>query len=585
MHQIPLLKALKGDRWVKPFLKRYKKTLVLAISLGILTFISGAGLLFTAAYLISRSAQRPENVLLVYIPIVLTRAFGIARPVFRYFERILSHSWVFRMTSKFRQELYDSLESDAVFFTSKYRLGDVLGLLSEDIHHIQNLYLRTIFPLFVAWGLYALIVVCCGIISPILGLMMLVMYALILFAVPYWSVIVNGARQQRQKELKNLLYADLTDNVMGVNGWILAGRGQEYVQRHQGNEKALETTDSHLQNFNHYRDLIVQLIYLAIIVVLLCWSAVHFGGGDFYSVDWMGAFVLAAFPMIEAFSGLPDAVTETNIYVDSIKRLNDLPQPEKAKQQKPVKITGPYQLRVNDVHFQYPSGTHEILKGLSLDIQPGEKLAILGRSGSGKTTLANLIRGDLKPTSGSVTLNDIQTSRFGDSMANYIGVISQSTYLFNTTVGNNIRIGNEDASEEEVWAALDKVGLREKIEALPQGLDTKIDSAGLEFSGGERHRLSLTRILLKDTPIVLLDEPTVGLDPITEQHVIETFIKTLQGKTLIWITHHLQGISYMDQVVFVENGRLDMNGSPDYLQKTNNHYRQLRAADEGLAVK
>lgn len=585
MHKIPLLNALHGDRWVKPFLTRYKKTLWLAISLGILTFISGAGLLFTAAYLITRSAQRPENVLLVYIPIVLTRAFGIARPVFRYFERILSHSWVFRMTSQFRKQLYDSLESDAVFFTSKYRLGDVLGLLSEDIHHIQNLYLRTIFPLFVAWGLYALIVIGCGAVSPILGLMMLVMYGLILFAVPYWSVIVNGARQQRQKELKNNLYADLTDNVMGVNDWVLANRGTEYVNRHQGNENSLEKTQGHLQNFNHYRDLIVQLIYLAIIVILLCWSAIHFGHGDYYSVDWMGAFVLAAFPLIEAFSGLPDAVTETNIYVDSIKRLNNLPQPDPQKATKPVQIDAPYHIQVQDVHFKYPQGTHEILKGLNLDIQPGEKLAILGRSGSGKTTLANLIRGDLKPTSGSVTLNGIPTSKFGDSMANYIGVISQSTYLFNTTVGNNLRIGNEDASEDQVWAALDKVGLKNKIESLPKGLDTKIDSAGLQFSGGERHRLSLARILLKNSPIVLLDEPTVGLDPITEQRVIETFIQTLQGKTLIWITHHLQGISYMDKVVFVEDGKLDMSGSPDELQRTNAHYRELRAADEGLSLK
>ena len=120
------------------------------------------------------------------------------------------------------------------------------------------------------------------------------------------------------------------------------------------------------------------------------------------------------------------------------------------------------------------------------------------------------------------------------------------------------------------------------IKRLPKGLHTMVDEAGLRFSGGERHRLSLARILLKDAPIILLDEPTVGLDPVTEEKVIETFMEQLQGKTLIWITHHLQGIEMMDQVVFIENGKITMQGSPVELQKTNEHYRALKMADEGI---
>ena len=186
--RIPLLRALKADRWVRPFLRRYRKTLIFAISVGIVTFICGAGLMFSAGYLISKSATRPENILLVYVPIVLTRAFGIARPAFRYLERLVSHNWVLKMTSRLRQRLYDTLEHDAASFSSKYQLGDILGLLSDDIHHIQNLYLRTLFPMFVAWGLYALIVVAFGILSPLMGLWMLLLFGLMIFAIPLWSV-------------------------------------------------------------------------------------------------------------------------------------------------------------------------------------------------------------------------------------------------------------------------------------------------------------------------------------------------------------------------------------------------------------
>ena len=132
------------------------------------------------------------------------------------------------MTSKFRQQLYDSLERDATNFNSKYQLGDILGLLSDDVSHIQNLYLRSIFPMMVAWGLYAIIVIGLGWLSPLMGLWMLVVFGLIIFAIPIWSVLVNGARQTYEKQMQDKLYADLTDNVMGVNDWVLSGRGSNF---------------------------------------------------------------------------------------------------------------------------------------------------------------------------------------------------------------------------------------------------------------------------------------------------------------------------------------------------------------------
>src|SRR5699024_8360184 len=124
INKIPVLRALKNDRWVRPYLEKYRKTLILAIALGILTFVCGGGLMFCAGYLISRSAAKPENILLIYVPIVLTRAFGITRPAVRYFERLVSHNWVLKMTSKFRQQLYDSLERDATIFNSKYQRSE-----------------------------------------------------------------------------------------------------------------------------------------------------------------------------------------------------------------------------------------------------------------------------------------------------------------------------------------------------------------------------------------------------------------------------------------------------------------------------
>ena len=580
-NKIPIIKALKHDRWVKPFLHRYKKTLILAIFLGILTFVCGAGLMFCAGFLISKSATRPENILLVYVPIVLTRAFGIARPTIQYFERIVSHNWVLRMTSKFRQKMYDALEKDAALFNSKYQLGDVLGLLSDDISHIQNLYLRSIFPMFVAWGLYAIIVISLGILSPLMGLWMLVTFGLMIFAIPIWSIVINGARQDYEKAAQDKLYVDLTDNVMGVTDWMLAGRSQEFLQLHVDSREKLLDVHQRMKKFERFRNFLMQMLFLLIVTSLIIWGAAKFGGQQSPLTNWIAAFVLAAFPLNEALAGLPTAAQETNVYQKSLVRLNNLPDPDQKVKEKALSIAAPYNLTIQNIHYTYPHTKKEILRGINLDIHAGEKIAILGKSGAGKSTLAALLRGDRKPTEGQIYLNGIDVTKFGDQMPKYFSVINQKPYLFNTTIANNLRLGNKEASDDQLWDVLDRVGLKKTIEALPEKLETQVEEAGLRFSGGERHRLSLARILLKNTPIVLLDEPTVGLDPITEQAVIETFMKQLNGKTLIWITHHLQGIEKMNQVIFIEDGQIAMQGTPEQLWQ-NSRYRELKKADQGL---
>ncbi|MDN6639492.1 MAG: thiol reductant ABC exporter subunit CydC [Tetragenococcus sp.] len=579
MRKIPLFKVLEKDAWIKPFLKHYKRTMIAALLLGFMMFFCAGALMFTSGFLISRAASIPENILLIYVPIVLTRAFGIGRPVFRYIERLVSHNWVLKMTSQLRLKLYNTLEKDAVFFKKHYSLGDILGLLAEDINHIQNLYLRTIFPTVIAWILYIFVVIALGVFSiPFACLMALLLFSIIV-VLPLWSVVVNGARQEQEKQLKNELYAELTDNVIGVSDWIFSQRGHEYVNWHDQVEKKLQETQAGLSKFNRRRDFLLQVIIGVIVVVLLFWTSQQFPGDHGGAANWIAAFVLSVFPLADAFSGLPDAAQETNIYKDSIQRLNDLPIiPEHVTTEE---LQGPLDIKIQQLVFQYEKDSRRILDHLSLTVAQGEKIAVLGRSGSGKSTLASLIRGDLVPTSGSVQLAGVETSQIGDGISEYIGVIQQTPYLFHTTILNNLRIGNEQAEITEVWEVLRRVGLDQLVESLPEGLDTMVDEAGLRFSGGERHRMALARILLKDAPIVLLDEPTVGLDPITEQSLIDTFFEQLTGKTIIWITHHLQGIEKMQRVVFIEEGQLEMSGTPAKLAKTNTRYQKLKAIDEG----
>ncbi|HGD1806847.1 TPA: thiol reductant ABC exporter subunit CydC [Streptococcus agalactiae] len=580
MFKIPLFKELKTDQWIKPFFKQYKVSLVIALFLGFMTFFSASALMFNSGYLISKSASLPSNILLVYVPIVLTRAFGIGRPVFRYIERLTSHNWVLRMTSQLRLKLYHSLESNAIFMKRDFRLGDVMGLLAEDINYLQNLYLRTIFPTIIAWILYSFIIIATGFFSLWFALMMLLYLAIMIFLFPLWSILANGARQTREKELKNHLYTDLTDNVLGISDWIFSQRGQEYVALHERSESELMAVQKKIRSFDNRRALIVELVFGFLAILVIIWASNQFIGHRGGEANWIAAFVLTVFPLSEAFAGLSAAAQETNKYSDSIHRLNELSETyfETTQNQLPNK---PYDFSVKNLSFQYKPQEKRVLHHLDLDIKEGEKIAILGRSGSGKSTLASLLRGDLKASQGEITLGGADVSIVGDCISNYIGVIQQAPYLFNTTLLNNIRIGNQDASEEDVWKVLERVGLKEMVTDLSDGLYTMVDEAGLRFSGGERHRIALARILLKDVPIVILDEPTVGLDPITEQALLRVFMKELEGKTLVWITHHLKGIEHADRILFIENGQLELEGSPQELSQSSQRYRQLKAADDG----
>ena len=580
MSKIPILKAFEKDTWVKPYLQRYKAPLMLAIFLGFCTFFSAGALMFNSGYLISKSASLPENILLVYVPIVLTRAFGVSRPVFRYIERLTSHNWVLKMTSKLRRKLYHTLEKDAMVFKQKYRMGDILGLLAEDIQYIQNLYLRTIFPLIIALILYAFIVIAVGMFSLFFALYLALLLFILVIVLPVWSVVVNGARQEREKTLKTELYTDLTDNVLGVADWIFSQRGVEYVDTHLQVEQELYQVQDQKRLFNRRVHVLFQLIYSFVVIGLIVWTSQHFVGNHGGAANWIAAFVLSAFPVVDAFVVLPEAMQESNVYKDSINRLNALDEtPDEAP--KNIEVTDT-RIQVEDLSFSYDH--HLVLDRLDLTIEPGEKIAILGKSGSGKSTLASLIRGDLKPQNGLLTLGGVPTYQFGDAMSHYISVIQQAPYLFHTTILNNVRMANTNKSEEEVWQVLERVGLKKLVEQLPEGLHTMVDEAGLRFSGGERHRMALARILLQDTPIVLLDEPTVGLDPLTEQALIDTFFSQLQDKTVIWITHHLQGIEIMDRVIFIEDGRLEMSGTPADLAQNNARFQQLKAIDEGKVV-
>lgn len=616
---------MNQEPWIRPYFRMYSGRFALYLILGVLTLLSAGMLMFTSGYLISKSALRPYNILLVYVPIVGVRTFGISRAVIHYVERLVGHDTVLRILAKMRVRLYSILEPQALFIRSRYRTGDILGALADDIEQLQNVYIRTVFPSVVALILYAAAAIAMGFFDPMFALL-LALYIFILVAVlPFISLRLTRKMNEEVKKERNGLYQTLTDAIMGIGDWMISGRSSEFLDAYEQDEEAVARKDRKLRAWARWRSMIGHFVIGIVVVSMVFWAGGEVEAGHM-DVTLIAAFVLIVFPLSDAFLPVSEAVERIPQYRVSLERLARISGPAvagagssgsggtaaaarmaagdapaangggaaadaaapagaarassaaTAPEATPQAARG-VRLRLADVRFAYRADDAPSVDDVTLDVPQGKRIAVIGRSGAGKSTLLKLIQGALAPTDGSVTLDGTPTASFGDRMPEFISVLNQSPHLFDTTVANNIRLGRPDATDEEIRLAAQAAQLDSVIAGLPNGLDTPMRETGQRFSGGERQRVALARILLQNAPVLILDEPTVGLDPHTERELLSTIFRTTRGKSLIWVTHHLVGAEHMDEIIFMEYGRILMRGTHAELMEREPRYRNLYALD------
>lgn len=569
---------MNKDKWILAYIRQYRLLFSLSVLLGSATVLFGAALMFTSGHLISKAATRPESILMVYVPIVGVRTFGLLRAVFSYIDRLASHSLVLKILSNMRTKLYNLIEPQAYFLRSRFRTGDILGVLANDIEYLQNFYLKVFFPSFVSMTIYAVIIAGAGLFSIPFAILLAVGIGLLLFVGPVISLLLTKAKNEIIKNGRNQLYFRLTDAILGSSDWIFSGNYPAFIRIYETQERELYMQEAQKQRFINRRDFFNQFLMGLIVILVIAWTSGLTVKGEL-SPTLIAAFALAILSLLESFLPLSGAVSETTVYQDSVNRLNALECKQKVElHAEPHRESWKYPIEINQLSFCYEPG-NQILDHITLKVRNGEKIAILGRSGSGKTTLLNLLMGVLSPSAGKVLINGCSISAANQSIANKISVLNQRAYLFNTSLMNNIRLGNQEANEEEVHHVCRMVQLDEMISQLPDGYETIMQETGQRFSGGERQRIALARVLLQNTPIVILDEPTVGLDPKTEVELLKTIFTALAGKTIIWVTHHLIGMEQMDRILFLEHGKITMEGTHDFLLKTEPGYRKLYQLD------
>lgn len=568
------------NSWIIPYMKKYRWRVLLSAFYALLGVASGSMLLFVSGYLISKSSLQPVNIMVVYIPIVSVRAFSIGQAVFPYLEKLVSHDIVLRILAKYRDRLYAILEPQAMFLQSRFRTGDLLTLLSDDIERLQDFFIKTMLPSVAGVIIYTVFTLLIGFFSIPFMLITLAVLGIIVFLMPLLSYYLMVRHHVRVKETRAELYEQSTDSLFGQLDWLVSGRVHEVINNISRNNAQLMKRLTRINRWHSYRDFLLQIVVGIAVIAVMIWANIQTGEGVF-SPTIIAAFTLMMFAITDALMPLSNAVEEVPTYQESLQRMNALSQTGvKEVEYKEWKMLGNPEISVENIHYKYPHTNEKILDDVSFSIKPGEKVAILGRSGAGKSTLLKLMAGIVEPNAGHIYVGNEPVSR--EALAKSISVLNQKPHLFHTTVANNVRIGDESATDEQIEQALRQAEIWDLISSLPEGMNTQMEEMGKRFSGGERQRIAFARALIQDTPIILLDEPTTGLDPLTEMRLIQTFLTATPDKTIVLVTHHLAGAEYMDNIIFIDDGTVAMSGSHAELMNENEYYRKLYEMDQGI---
>ena len=576
---------MRNNSIVRTEIKKNKSMMALVVILGILSTVSGAALMYVSGFLISKSSLRIGNILMLQVPTVLTRTFSLSQSTFAYLQRLTSHNLVLGIIEKMRSRVYKILEPHALKLKKEYKSGDLLGLIAEDIEHLQNIYLKTIFPSIVSLVLYVIFVTLMfgydmsyAILATLFGLF-------IIFIVPFASLTFTRRNFQVMKEAKYDLYKNFTSAIFGISDWISSNRVNDFMNEYQEKETRLLKKETKIKIFVHFRENLVNFIagLTVFYMIYSCWNMTL---NDSIENVYIASFCMMALSVMSVSVMTSESVAHIPGYEVSIKRVKDF----YANEQDDVDIDKALQnkegnvIDIENVTFAYENGKN-VLDDISLSIKKGEKVAILGRSGVGKSTLVKLLTGTYTDYTGSISvLGKVPTEKM---LGTKISLLNQKPYLFDMTIRENLKLALLDKKEEvtddeinsKIEESLEKSQLTRLISELPEGINTNVFETGSRFSGGERQRIAFARTLIQNNELLLLDEPTVGLDPKTEHELLKTIFEINRDKTIVWITHHLNSIKYMDRIIFIKDGKVEMNGTHEELYKTNEKYRKLYDMD------
>lgn len=591
----PRPSSFQAALYLVKLLRPYALPMAISILLSFGAVASSAGLMGSAAYVIASAALRP-SIADLQVAIVGVRFFGLARGVMRYLERLASHQVTFLLLARLRTTVYKALESLAPSKLMYHQSGDLLNRIVSDIAVLEDFYVRGAAPLLTALITALAAGLFFGFFSTAMALAIWMVMLAAGLGLPALGIWMGRQSGPRLVEANARLSAALIDTLQGLGELLIFGQIQKQKARLQ---EAKDTLDR-LQ-----RKMGIQNAGLSslggLLAALGLWSvlilAIELCGQGRLKGVLIGALALMALASFEAVQTLPQATRQLSAQFTAAGRLLEIIQepPAASKQVTALPLPADLTLEAHNLIFKYPTGgigiprglpltsQQNALQGLSFRLEPGQILAITGPSGAGKSTMVHLLLRLWEPDSGSLTLGGVDLRRLEtERLRQGLAVLPQQIYLFNASLGDNLRLANPDASEAQLMEACREAQLETLIEELPEGLDTWIGESGVRLSAGERQRVALARALVKDSPVLILDEPTANLDTQTGQAIWEMLHSRKQKQAILIITHQLEGLEAADEIIVLAEGHPVERGTYKELMRRRGFFWQLRQIERNM---
>ncbi len=527
-----------------------------SVALGALAVGFGVALITTAGYLISRAAEQPP-ILALTVTIVLVRFFALARPVTRYVERLASHDLALRALGRIRAGFYQRIEPLAPAQLQGFRDGDLLNRMVGDVDALQGLYLRGIAPPIIALTVSAAAVVAIALVAAWAALILAVGLLIAGIAIPVLGARITAAAGERQAAGRGDLTAEFVELLRGAPELVAYGRESATLDRVDRLDEELSQLGRKDANAAGLADALSIFVAGAttVGVLALAVDAHHSGVLDRVMIATLALLALASF---DAVVTLPAAARELSLTLASGRRVLGPSGDDSAVQDPLSPIAPPSRaptVVLESVTVRYGPDQAPALSNFNLTLRPGQRVGLVGPSGAGKTTVTNLLLRFLDPSAGRITVDGHELSSYRQhDVREVFALAGQEAHIFNSSIRENLLIAEPKASDQSLTEVLELARLGPWLDQLPDGLDTLVGEGGGRLSGGQRQRLVLARALLADAPILILDEPTAHLDPLTAQALMNDLLDIADKRTVLLITHRPEGLDRMDEIVVCNGG-------------------------------
>ena len=492
--------------------------------------------------------------------IIVMSISALLRGFLRYGEQLSGHYIAFKILYILRDKIFTVLRKLAPAKLEGKEKGNLIALITSDIELLEVFYAHTIAPISIAIITNSIISIILFNIRPIFGVLSVIFFLIVGFVIPYVS---SSFAKEAGVNYRNIFGESnnyVLDSLRGLKEVLLFKNGEERLNKINENSiklnKSLDKIKGHEGIIRATTDI---TIMIAILTFVILGTSEYLSGNISFTTAIVSIVIIASsFGPVVALSNLSNTLLQTFACAERIfALLDEKPQVEEVRGKNDIQGKD---IEYTNVSFSYPNRKESIFKNTSLNIRKGEKIALIGESGIGKSTFIKLIMRFWDVNSGDIKLDNIDIKDVNtESLRNSQTLVSQETYLFNESIRENIKVGNEDASESDIIEAAKKASIHDFILSLPKGYDTKVSELGGNLSSGERQRIGLARAFLKDSEVLILDEPTSNLDALNEGEILKAINENCKEKTIILISHRKSTTAICDKVYKLENKQIKIS--------------------------